>query len=139
MNLDSLRSEDGSNRYPSQQASLRPNPLNQQANKEGGARVHLQSHANQSAIASPTRSNATTSTISLKLIFLRPTSSIRMTSPRLLAPIACRIAIMTTVTAVMMIDQKARGPGNFINADQITPYAADQTFCLKLSHALLFF
>ena len=25
------------------------------------------------------------------------------------------------------------------NADQITPYAADQMFCLKLSHALIFF
>ena len=25
-----------------------------------------------------------------------------------------------------------------INTDQITPYAADQTFCLKLSHALIF-
>ena len=26
-----------------------------------------------------------------------------------------------------------------VNADQITPYAADQMFCLKLSHALIFF
>ena len=25
------------------------------------------------------------------------------------------------------------------HANQITPYAADQTFCLKLSHALIFF
>ena len=24
-------------------------------------------------------------------------------------------------------------------ADQITPYVADQTFCLKLSHVLIFF
>ena len=28
---------------------------------------------------------------------------------------------------------------NLPNADQIMPYAADQTFCLKLSHALIFF
>ena len=28
---------------------------------------------------------------------------------------------------------------NLPNADQITPYTADQTFCLKLSRALIFF
>ena len=67
--------------------------------------------------------------------------------PGLLAPTTCRITrmiaaknyIVTTVTAATTIGRKARGPSNFINADQITPYAADQTFCLKLSHALIFF
>ena len=62
----------------------------------------------------------------------------------LLTPTTCRIAMMiaaknctmTTATASMMT---ARVPGNFINADQITPYATDQTSCLKLSHALIFF
>ena len=76
-----------------------------------------------------------------------PTSVIRTTSSGLLAPTACRIAIliaakngaMTTATVTMTIGWKARAPGNFINADQITPYAADQTFCLKISHALIFF
>ena len=48
-------------------------------------------------------------------------------------------AIMTTMTVAMMIVQKARAPGNCVNANQIMPYAADQTFCLKLSHALIFF
>ena len=48
----------------------------------------------------------------------------------LLAPTTCRVGMMiavkngvvTTVTASTTI---ARAPGNFINADQITPYAAD--------------
>ena len=64
-------------------------------------------------------------------------------SPRLLIPTTCRVAMMiamknsavTTTTTFMMI---ARAPVNFVNADQITPYAIDQTFCLKLSHALIF-
>ena len=50
----------------------------------------------------------------------------------LLVLIACRIAmiavkngIITTVAAAMMIDQKARGPDNFITTDQ--------TLCLKIS------
>ena len=76
-----------------------------------------------------------------------PTTNIRTTSPELLTPTTCRVAMMivakngavTTVTATMTIVRKAQGPGNFVNADQITPYAADQTFCLKLSHALIFF
>ena len=62
----------------------------------------------------------------------------------LLALTTCRVALMiaatngavTTATASMTT---ARVPGNFVNADQITPYAADQTSCLKLSHALIFF
>jgi len=32
---------------------------------------------------------------------------------------------MTTVIAATMIGQKARGPGNFVDADQITSFAAD--------------
>ena len=76
-----------------------------------------------------------------------PTSVIRTTSSGLLAPTACRIAIliaakngaMTTATVAMTTGWKARAPGNFVNADQITPYAADQTFCLKISRALIFF
>ena len=67
------------------------------------------------------------------------TSNIRTTSPGLLTPITCRVTMMTTMTATMMTVPKARGPGNFIHADQITPYVADQTFCLKLSYALIFF
>ena len=50
----------------------------------------------------------------------------------LLVLIACRIAmiavkngIITTVAAAMTTSQKARGPGNFI--------VADQTLCLKIS------
>ena len=62
----------------------------------------------------------------------------------LLAPTTYHVAMMiaakngavTTATASMMT---ARAPGNFVNADQIMPYATDQTFCLKLSHALIFF
>ena len=62
----------------------------------------------------------------------------------LLASTTCCIAMMiaakngavTTATASMMT---ARAPSNFINADQITPYATDQTSYLKLSHALIFF
>ena len=53
--------------------------------------------------------------------------------------ITARNGAETTATVAMTTVQKARGPGNFINADQITPYAADQTFCPKLSHALIFF
>jgi len=76
-----------------------------------------------------------------------PTTNIRMTSPGLLTPTTCRVAMMiaakngavTTMTAAMMTVWKARAPGNFVNANQITPYAVDQMFCLKLSHALIFF
>ena len=65
-----------------------------------------------------------------------PTSVIRTTSSGLLAPTAYHVAIliaakngvMTTATAAMTIGRKARGPGNFVDADQITSYAADQTF-----------
>ena len=46
---------------------------------------------------------------------------------------------MTTATAATTTCRKARGPSNFVRADQITPYAADQMFCLKLSHTLIFF
>ena len=71
----------------------------------------------------------------------------RTTSLGLLTPTTYRVAMMiaakngavTTATFAMTIVRKARASGNFINADQITPYAADQTFCLKLSHALIFF
>ena len=71
-------------------------------------------------------------------------SIIRMTSSRLLAPTAYHVTILiaakngavTTTTASMTT---ARAPGKFVNADQITPYATDQTFCLRLSHALIFF
>ena len=78
---------------------------------------------------------------------LRPITNIRTTLPRLLTSTTCRIAMMiamkngavTTATAAMMTVRKARAPGNFINADQIMPYAADQTFYLKLSDALIFF
>ena len=75
------------------------------------------------------------------------TTNIRMTSPELLTPTTCRVAMMiaakngavTTMTAAMMIVRKARAPGNFVNADQIMSYATDQTFYLKLSDALIFF
>ena len=78
---------------------------------------------------------------------LRPITNIRTTSLGLLTSTTCRIAMMivvkngavTTVTVAMTTVRKARGLGNFVNADQITPYAIDQTFCLKLSHALIFF
>jgi len=53
--------------------------------------------------------------------------------------IVAKNGAVTTATAAMTTVRKAQGPGNFVNADQITPYAADQTFCLKLSHALIFF
>ena len=53
--------------------------------------------------------------------------------------IATKNDAMTTATAAMTTVRKARAPGNFVNADQITPYATDQTFGLKLSHALIFF
>ena len=46
---------------------------------------------------------------------------------------------VTTATAAMTTVWKARGPDNFVNANKITPYAIDQMFCLKLSHALIFF
>ena len=67
-----------------------------------------------------------------------PATNIRTTSPGLLTPTNCCVAMMivakndamTTVTAAMTTVQKARGPGNFVNANQIMPYAADQTFCL---------
>ena len=76
-----------------------------------------------------------------------PTTNIRTTLPRLLTLTTCRVAMMiiakngavTAATAAMTTVRKARAPGNFVNADQITPYAADQTLCLKLSHALIFF
>ena len=58
----------------------------------------------------------------------------------LLVPIACHVAmiaakngVITTATAAMMTGQKARGPGNFIDADQIMSYATDQMLCLKIS------
>jgi hypothetical protein len=59
-----------------------------------------------------------------------------MTSPELLAPTACRVAItiaakngaMTTAIAARTAGWKARGPGNFVDADQISSYAAEQTF-----------
>ena len=73
---------------------------------------------------------------------LKPITSIRTTTPGLLASTICRVAMMiavTTATITMTTVRKARGPGNFVNADQITPYAADQTFYLKLSHVLIFF
>jgi len=55
------------------------------------------------------------SMISPNLVCLRPTSDIRMTSPGLLAPTACRVAIMiaakngamTTATAAMTTGWKA--------------------------------
>ena len=53
--------------------------------------------------------------------------------------IAAKNGAMTTTTAAMMTVRKARAPGNFVNADQIMPYAANQTFYLKLSDALIFF
>ena len=76
-----------------------------------------------------------------------PTSNIRTTSPGLLTPTTCRVVMMiatkngtvTTATAAMMTVWKARAPGNFVNANQIMPYATDQTFYLKLSDALIFF
>ena len=62
-----------------------------------------------------------------------------MTSPGLLAPTACRVAMMiavkngaiTTAIAAMTIGQKVQELGDFVDVDQ--------TFCLKLSHALIFF
>ena len=65
-----------------------------------------------------------------------PTTNIRMTSPGLLTPTTRRVAMMTVA---MTTGQKARGPSNFVSVDQITPYATDQTFCLKISHVLIFF
>ena len=64
---------------------------------------------------------------------LRPITNIRTTSSGLLTPTTCRVAMMiimkngavTTATAATTKVRKARGPGNFVNADQITPYAAD--------------
>jgi len=73
----------------------------------------------------------------LKLI-----TSIRTTSPGLLASTICRVAMMiavTTATITMTTVRKARVPGNFVNTDQITPYVADQTLRPKISHALIFF
>ena len=80
------------------------------------------------------KSNA--ATISQNLICIRPTSGIRTTTPGLFGPIACRVAIMiaakngamTTATGAMTTGQEARGPGNFIDADQIMSYATDQPF-----------
>jgi hypothetical protein len=59
-----------------------------------------------------------------------------MTSPELLAPTACCIVVttaakngaMTTMTAAKTAGQKARGPDNFVDVDQISSYAAEQTF-----------
>ena len=59
-----------------------------------------------------------------------------LTTYRVVMMIAAKNGAVTTVTTSMTT---AQAPGNFINADQITPYAADQTFCLKLSHTLIFF
>ena len=78
---------------------------------------------------------------------LRPITNIRTTSPGLLTPTTYRVAMMiaakngavTTATAAMMTVRKARGPDNFVNANQMTPCAADQIFCLKLSRPLIFF
>ena len=50
--------------------------------------------------------------------------------------IAVKNGVMTTATASMTT---ARAPSNFVNTDQITPYVVDQTSCLKLSQALIFF
>ena len=57
----------------------------------------------------------------------------------LLAPTTCRVAMMIAakngaVTTAIASITTVRAPSNFVNTDQITPYAADQTFCLKLSH-----
>ena len=60
-----------------------------------------------------------------------------MTSPGLLAATAYHVAMMiamknsaiTTMTAAMTTGQKAREPGDFIDADQM--------FCLKLSHTFI--
>ena len=64
-----------------------------------------------------------------------PTSIMRATSPRLLTPTTCHVVMMiaakngaiTIATATMMIGQKARGLGNFVDADQMMSYVADQT------------
>ena len=48
--------------------------------------------------------------------------------------IAAKNDIMTTATAAMTTGRKARGPGNFVDADQITPYVADQTFMSKAKY-----
>ena len=53
--------------------------------------------------------------------------------------IAAKNGAVTTATAAMTTVWKARGPSNFVYVDQITPYATDQTFYLKLNHALIFF
>ena len=55
----------------------------------------------------------------------------------------CRVALMiaakngammtATATATMTIGRKARGPGNFIDTDQITSYVSDQILCLRIS------
>ena len=54
-----------------------------------------------------------------------PSSELLSKPTGLLVPIACRVAmittkngVITTATAAMMTGQKARGPGNFITADQ---------------------
>jgi hypothetical protein len=41
--------------------------------------------------------------------------------------IAVKNSAMTTVTVATMTDRKARGLGNFVDADQITASAADPT------------
>jgi hypothetical protein len=41
--------------------------------------------------------------------------------------IATKNAAMITATTAMMIGRKAQGPGNFIDANQIMSYDADQT------------
>ena len=69
----------------------------------------------------------------------RPTASSESPEPstepcRIAMMIATKNSAVTTATVAMTTVRKARAPGNFVNANQITPYAADQTFCLKLSH-----
>ena len=71
--------------------------------------------------------------ISLNQICLRPTSTTGMTSLGFLGPLAYRVVMMittkngamTTAIAAMTTGRKARGPGNFVNADQITSYTVD--------------
>jgi len=48
--------------------------------------------------------------------------------------IAAKNGVMTTATAAMTTGRKARVPGNFVDADQITPYVADQTFMSKAKY-----
>ena len=50
-----------------------------------------------------------------------------------IAMIAMKNGVIMTATTAMTIGWKARGSGNFIDADQITSYTTDQTLCLKIS------